>query len=248
MHSKVRGPATFFLAVAGAFVLLVGAAQPLPAADHRVLVSNFMYNPPQLTIQAGDTVTWVNTGGLHNAVADDRGFRCASGCDDTGGQGDASVEQWSATRRFDQPGSFPYFCELHGFPGGVGMAGRVTVTAAEQICTPGDDVLCLADGRFRVEVAWETPDGATGPGRPRSLTRDSGAFWFFQEANLEMLVKVIDGCAVNGRHWVFAGGLTNVGLTLTVTDLRTGTAQRYVNGQGTAFQPVQDTAAFSTCP
>jgi hypothetical protein len=42
--------------------------------------------------------------------------------------------------------------------------------------------------------------------------------------------------------------LTNVEVTLRVTDTRNGTVQTYFNPLGTAFQPVQDTSAFATCP
>jgi DNA-binding beta-propeller fold protein YncE len=108
--------------------------------------------------------------------------------------------------------------------------------------------LCLEGGRFRVEVAWRTPDGRSGPGHAVRLTEDSGYFWFFGAENVELLVKVLDGCALGGHHWVFAGGLTNVETTLTVTDTRTGAVRTYRNPQGTPFAPLQDTAAFPACP
>ena len=53
-----------------------------------------------------------------------------------------------------------------------------------------------------------------------------------------------DGCGGNGHHRVFSGGLTNVAVTLTVTDTQTGTPKVYRNLQGIAFAPVQDTGAF----
>jgi len=63
-----------------------------------------------------------------------------------------------------------------------------------------------------------------------------------------MVVKVLDACTFNPPHfWVFAGGLTNVQVTLTVTDTKTGVQKIYANPQGKAFQPIQDVAAFS-CP
>ncbi len=62
-----------------------------------------------------------------------------------------------------------------------------------------------------------------------------------------MVTKVVTGCPVNNRYWVFAGGLTNVNVVMTVTDTQTGTVKTYVNPQGTAFQPIQDTNAFA-CP
>jgi hypothetical protein len=54
---------------------------------------------------------------------------------------------------------------------------------------------------------------------------------------------------VFGRHWVFAAGLTDVETEIvTVTDTLDGASRRYLNAAGTAFQPVQDTDAFATCP
>jgi hypothetical protein len=80
------------------------------------------------------------------------------------------------------------------------------------------------------------------------ITDDSGYFWFFDAGNIEVVAKVLDGCGVNGRYWVLAGGLTNVEAALVVTDTKTGAAKPYANPAGTAFQPIQDTAAFATCP
>ncbi len=112
-------------------------------------------------------------------------------------------------------------------------------------CTPDDQTLCLDDGRFRVAATWTKPDGASGQGNAVALTSDTGYFWFFDSANVEVIVKVLEACAINGNRWVFASGLTNVQVTLTVTDVVAGTTNTYANPQGTAFRPVQDTAAFA---
>jgi hypothetical protein len=45
-----------------------------------------------------------------------------------------------------------------------------------------------------------------------------------------------------------SGGLTNVNVTLTVTDTKTATTRTYVNPANKAFQSIQDTSAFATCP
>jgi len=79
------------------------------------------------------------------------------------------------------------------------------------------------------------------------LTGDTGYFWFFDSANIELVVKVLDGCPVNEHHWVFAGGLTNVEVELRVTDTLTGDVQDYTNAAGSPFQPIQDSSAFF-CP
>lgn len=114
-------------------------------------------------------------------------------------------------------------------------------------CTPNATTLCLNGGRFRVNVAWATNTGGSGAGQGVSLTSDSGYFWFFNSANIEIVVKVLDACAVNGHFWVFAGGLTNVDVVMTITDTETGEQRTYTNPLGTAFQPLQDTSAFD-CP
>jgi len=119
--------------------------------------------------------------------------------------------------------------------------------AAQPACAAGDARLCLQGGRFAVSAEYVLPNGASGPGHAISLTADTGAFWFFAGTNLEMLLKVLDGCAAGGHFWVFAAGLTNTQVITTVTDTRTGAARRYVNPQGVAFAPIQDTQAFA-CP
>jgi hypothetical protein len=80
------------------------------------------------------------------------------------------------------------------------------------------------------------------------LTSDTGYLWFFSSQNVEAVLKVIDACGFNNRYWVFAGGLTDVEVTLTVTDTQTGAVKQYFNPRGTKFAPVQDTSAFATCP
>jgi hypothetical protein len=122
-----------------------------------------------------------------------------------------------------------------------------TISAPLASCTPNSTTLCLNGGRFQVRAAWQSTT-ASGQGTAVSLTPDTGYFWFFNSANVEMIVKVLDACALNGRKWVFSGGLTDVNVVLTVTDAQTGAVRTYVNPRGTAYQPVQDTSAFSTCP
>ncbi len=109
-------------------------------------------------------------------------------------------------------------------------------------CT-SDPVLCLADDRFHVQVHWRLPTGERGEGHPMALSGDTGTFWFFDPANVELVVKVLDGRGVNGRFWVFYGALSNVGYTVTVTDTRTGRSKRYVNPPGT-MASVADTSAL----
>ncbi len=115
-------------------------------------------------------------------------------------------------------------------------------------CVAGPTTLCLSGGRFKVTTRWATSDGRIGVGQANTLTGDTGYFTFFNPGNVEMLVKVLNGCGVNSRFWTFAGGLTDVNVVMTVTDGQTGAVRIYTNPQGTPFQPIQDTDAFATCP
>jgi CSLREA domain-containing protein len=114
-------------------------------------------------------------------------------------------------------------------------------------CVNGGPILCLNNQRFRITSQWRTPQGASGPGQGTRLTADSGFFWFFDPANIELTVKVLNGCGVNDRYWVFLSGLTNVEVTVTVTDTQTGAVKTYTSPQGAVFRTRLDTAAFASC-
>jgi DNA-binding beta-propeller fold protein YncE len=115
-------------------------------------------------------------------------------------------------------------------------------------CEASATQLCLRGNRFAVTAEWRTPQAQTGTGQALPLTTETGLFWFFASSNLELVVKVLDGCAVNGHYWVFAGGLTNVEVALRVTDTTTGAVRTYTNRLQTPYQPIQDTLAFARCP
>jgi hypothetical protein len=112
---------------------------------------------------------------------------------------------------------------------------------------PGATASLGPGGRIQVEAHWATATDS-GPATAHPLTSKSEFFTFFQEDNPELVVKVINACGPFDRFWVFAAGLTNVEVTLTVTDTQTGFTKIYTNPLGTAFQPIQDTSAFATCP
>jgi len=116
-------------------------------------------------------------------------------------------------------------------------------------CDPDDpESLCLVDDRFRVQVDWRTDQGTSGSGMAEEITPDTGYFWFFEPSNVEMVIKVLDTCSFSDRFWVFAGGLTNVEVDVTVTDTQENVTRTYQNPLNTPFQPIQDTDAFATCP
>ncbi|MFN7962914.1 MAG: Calx-beta domain-containing protein [Thermoanaerobaculia bacterium] len=372
MGSRLASRATLWVA----FVLM--AASVAGATTFNVQVGpGTTFSPSTVNISVGDSVRWTNSGGFHNVRADNDSFRCANGCDGSGGDGSPSTSAWSAVVTFNTAGTFRYYCEIHGAPGGGGMSGMVVVgqgppppppplpgqlrfsnnsynvnegggnatitvqrvggddgavavnfatqnasatagldyTAAsgtlnwgdqdssaktfnvailedslvegseglnlrlsnptggatlatpnvaslviadnDQAPPPGpcvDDAntLCLEQNRFKLQIAWRTapPQSQQGQGLRQTIRDFSGAFSFFNPDNLEMLVKVIDACALNNRFWVFFAATTNVEFTLTVTDTDHPEVppKTYFNPLNTAAVPVQDTNAFATCP
>ena len=129
--------------------------------------------------------------------------------------------------------------------GGSSTASRTVTVSSPPSCLAAAGTLCLNNGRFRAEVVWRIPSqGTTGAGTAVPLTGDTGYFWFFTPNNVELVVKAVDGRAVNGDFWVFYGALSDVEYTLIITDTVTGGSRRYFNPAGT-LASVADTAAFA---
>ena len=120
-------------------------------------------------------------------------------------------------------------------------------------CVKSDTVLCIennaGDGRFKLSVDFNHA-GTTGTGMASLGTTGvarGGSFWFFSQDNPEMLVKVLNACAINHKFWVFVTAGTNVGFTVRVEDTQASVTKTYENADGVAALPVQDTSAFA-CP
>ena len=125
------------------------------------------------------------------------------------------------------------------------LSFTIEVVEPEGNCRSTGAATCLQDARYEVTVDWWTADGQSGAGQAASVgTSDSALFWFFNSTNWELLIKVLDGCAVNDRHWVFGAATTDVGYRVTVTDTEAGSVREYRNEPGQAAQAIADVAAF----
>lgn len=147
-----------------------------------------------------------------------------------------------------QPGFDPLYG--HGMvdpPAALGRLAQLLATGAAS-CFESPERLCLSGERFAVEISWRDHQGRTGRGQALRWTRDSGLFWFFGPDNLEVLVKVLDGCGYNGRYWVYAAGTTDVEYVLRVTDTVTGGVREYSNPLGRPAPATTDSAAFLCGP
>lgn len=155
---------------------------------------------------------------------------------------DAAAETLTAAML--QPGT--YYVGVVAFRGATTYDLALSGVTSSATCTEDTTTMCLGNGRFRVRATWSTSSGSGNAGAV-PLTSDTGLLWFFSNGNVELIVKVLDGCPVNGRFWVFAGGLTDVTVNMVVTDTLTGATKQYTNAGGAPFRSVTDTDAFATC-
>lgn len=133
---------------------------------------------------------------------------------------------------------------------GVGIKYRIAENdepPQPRACEPDADTLCLHSGRFKVEATWNTNSGS-GVAKVVKLTDETGYLWFFNNDNVESVVKILDGCAINSRYWIFAGGLTDQGVEFTVTDTLRSVTKIYTNPRGQVWKTIADIDALATCP
>jgi hypothetical protein len=130
-------------------------------------------------------------------------------------------------------------------PATAAGGGAVATPQAASGCGGGPPgALCLLGGRFRVEVSWNNTQGGTsGSGAAVPLTDQTGLFWFFDAADAELVVKMLDGRPVNGKFWFFYGALSNVQYDIRVTDTTDGITHTYHNAAGNLCGR-GDTSAF----
>jgi len=94
------------------------------------LVAGNAFQPGTLQIKAGQSVTWTysdSSGQPHNVLSDTKLFdsnpQC-SGTDQTKCMSQGSTFSFT----FSKPGTYHYYCIIHGGPGGVGMSGVIEVS------------------------------------------------------------------------------------------------------------------------
>ena len=133
---RTRWPVTILTAMLAVFVAAVSflpqvgltIAHQDTAFD--IAVVDFAFEPGTVSVPAGATITWTNSGSRpHTVTADDGSFD--SGRLDPG-------EQFSQT--FDQPGTFTYHCGFH-----PEMQGSIVVAEPQEQATTSDDATPTAD-------------------------------------------------------------------------------------------------------
>ncbi len=85
------------------------------AGGREVAIVDFEFEPGDLAVPAGSTVTWTNEDSAPHAIQDDS---------DLGAEEGPDLEQGDTFQlTYDEPGTYPYLCGIHNY-----MTGTVTVT------------------------------------------------------------------------------------------------------------------------
>lgn len=103
------------------FMSLLTQSLIICGADRIVTATNYTFNPPEVRILVGESVTWTNAGGSHNIASTTGLFR-----------NDISADPWQLRFTFNTPGTFAYVCQQHQ-NGGYGiprMVGSVQVRSS----------------------------------------------------------------------------------------------------------------------
>jgi plastocyanin len=94
-------------------VMLILAATEVRADEAVVRIENFTFNPAELTVKPGTTVTWINADDIPHSVVEEKAKFRSHVLD--------SDERFSTT--FADAGELSYFCGLHPH-----MRGKIIVT------------------------------------------------------------------------------------------------------------------------
>lgn len=98
------------LVLAVAFLLPLVRPGAAGAEDHTNEIKGLAFNPEQITIRAGDTVTWVNQDSDRHRLAGD------------GIESRELPNKATFTAQFPEPGHLTYHCTIHTY-----MEGRIVV-------------------------------------------------------------------------------------------------------------------------
>ncbi len=116
-------------------------------------------------------------------------------------------------------------------------------------CEPSSSRACLRNSRYSVETTWKKGNGETGPGLLAGPTSASSSlFSLIVPENWAVLVKIQDGCAANGKMWVYGAVTSDLEVEIRVRDEVAGTEKRYRKPPGAAPFGLRDRAAFPCAP
>lgn len=103
-------------------------------------------------------------------------------------------------------------------------------------CVPSEALITFEHGyTVSMCIEYQNQDGETVKADAQNYgldSRESGLLYFFDRDNAEVLVKVLDACAVNGHRWVFVAPVTTLAFNLRVDESGSGRSWTHRNPRG----------------
>ncbi len=138
--------------------------------------------------------------------------------------------------------------------GGTSNVVTLVLGAAEYTdCVPSASQITFAHG-FTVSMCVEYRDQNTGAtvvedARNYGLeSSQSGILYFFDRDNAEVLVKVLDTCAISDYRWVYVAPVTDLAFNLYVDETATGERWEHRNPRGGSTATTRSDNRAFPCP
>ena len=207
------------------------------------------FNPPNLTIQQGDIVTWVNTQGFHdvnfetNSVTNmDFNNPASFSFSPVSGDNTNPVEIGSWT--FDVPGEYNYDCSISQHAA-MGMTGTITVEQG-----PGTvvDIIVNSEDHNTLETAVITAglvDALSGEGPFTVFAPTDAAFDNLPEGTLDAVLADMDLLTSILTHHVASGSVMSTDLSdgMMITTLNGTELMVSINDNGVMIDNAMVTVA-----
>ena len=148
-----------YLAILSMAALLFFAPAVSAQDDMTVSIQDFSFNPGQITVAPGTTVTWTNEGpSPHTTTADDGSWDSG-----TLQQG----EDFSFT--FDEPGTYTYHCSIH-----PDMTASVKVSGGGEMTTASPEATTMSPSASATASATASPTASASANMKHNLPDTGG--------------------------------------------------------------------------
>ena len=148
-----------YLAILSMAALLISAPALSAQDDTTVSIQDFSFNPGQITVAPGTTVTWTNEGpSPHTTTADDGSWDSG-----TLQQG----EDFSFT--FDKPGTYTYHCSIH-----PDMTATITVSEGGEMTTAAQEATTMSPSASATASATASPTASASANMKHNLPDTGG--------------------------------------------------------------------------
>ena len=120
----------------------------------------------------------------------------------------------------------------------------VTLSSAHTVqCAAATGSVNLQANRFQVSATWGSGSGLAPAQVNCGATTDQTAYFYWTDpGNTELIIKLLDFCAMNSTWSVYANGVTDREVAITITDRYTARSWTGHNSLNQGFVLIRDKA------